>query len=210
MGYRFAPDQFAVAIDDRAVALDVAADRYRLLGPPAASALVALERGETHPAFARLVAMGILSHGSNEPGPLLPPVHASAIERPPAMVATDLHFPSVGLAVCRAIVSLRVRGLRFALAAARRRAVATAIDPDRLIPLSQVYGRLRSMLPLHDICLPDSLALHALLCRRGLASTLVIGVRLDPFMAHCWLQAGGIVLNDTCDHVSPYRPILHL
>jgi hypothetical protein len=36
----------------------------------------------------------------------------------------------------------------------------------------------------------------------------VFGVQSRPFAAHCWLQLGGVVLNDTVDHVKRYTPIM--
>jgi len=36
----------------------------------------------------------------------------------------------------------------------------------------------------------------------------VFGVKLNPFSAHCWVQAGDIVLNDAIDHVTIHTPIL--
>jgi hypothetical protein len=57
-------------------------------------------------------------------------------------------------------------------------------------------------------CLPRSLALANALRSAGGAARLVIGVRLNPFAAHAWVQDGTIVLNDTVDHVLLFTPIL--
>jgi hypothetical protein len=57
-------------------------------------------------------------------------------------------------------------------------------------------------------CLPRSLALASALRSAGGAARLVIGVRLNPFAAHAWVQDGTIVLNDTLDHVLLFTPIL--
>lgn len=48
-------------------------------------------------------------------------------------------------------------------------------------------------LPLRLVCLPQALAAGAMLARRGVASTLYLGVRLDKvdaFTAHAWLRTG--------------------
>ncbi|GAD58270.1 hypothetical protein MBEBAB_0520 [Brevundimonas abyssalis TAR-001] len=37
---------------------------------------------------------------------------------------------------------------------------------------------------------------------------MVFGIKLVPFGAHCWVQAGETVLNDTVDNVSEYTPIM--
>jgi len=36
----------------------------------------------------------------------------------------------------------------------------------------------------------------------------VIGIRPDPFLAHCWVQHKGLVLNDDIDNVRTFTPIL--
>jgi hypothetical protein len=33
-------------------------------------------------------------------------------------------------------------------------------------------------------------------------------VQTRPFAAHCWVQHGDIVCNDTVEHVSGYTPIM--
>ena len=57
------------------------------------------------------------------------------------------------------------------------------------------------------MCLLDSIALVRFLARRGLYAQLVFGVTDDPFSAHCWVQAGDLVLNDTVGDVSAHTPI---
>ncbi len=57
-------------------------------------------------------------------------------------------------------------------------------------------------------CLSRSLALASQLAAHDHASTLVIGIRAEPFAAHCWVQAGDVVLNDTAEEANRYTPIL--
>lgn len=59
-------------------------------------------------------------------------------------------------------------------------------------------------------CLPRSMALASCLFRAGHDVSLVMGVRLRPFAAHCWVQHGGRVLNDTPEDVAVFTPILVL
>jgi len=59
-----------------------------------------------------------------------------------------------------------------------------------------------------DACLFDSLALLLFLRRWGVHPQWVFGVRTGPFAAHCWLQSGSTVLNDTVDNVRSYTPIM--
>jgi hypothetical protein len=68
----------------------------------------------------------------------------------------------------------------------------------RWIPYAPVSGK----------CLLRSFLLLRLLRRAGLQATWVFGVRTWPFHAHCWLQCGDMVLDDTADRIAAYAPIL--
>lgn len=57
-------------------------------------------------------------------------------------------------------------------------------------------------------CLPRSLALALCLARCGDRPHVVLGVHLHPFKAHCWVQSGDAVLNDSAEEVLRYQPIL--
>jgi hypothetical protein len=57
-------------------------------------------------------------------------------------------------------------------------------------------------------CLFDSLALIEFLARHDIYPDWVFGVQTRPFAAHCWVQHGEIVFNDTVEHVSGYTPIM--
>jgi hypothetical protein len=75
--------------------------------------------------------------------------------------------------------------------------------------LVSIYLRLRIFLfTAANECLFDSLALLTFLARYGILPLMIIGVKTRPFAAHCWLQQGSVVLNDTPDHVLKYSPIL--
>jgi Transglutaminase-like superfamily len=82
-------------------------------------------------------------------------------------------------------------------------------DIDRARRLVDVFGRLRVFLFSHrEKCLHDSLALLEFLARYGIFPGWVFGVRARPFVAHCWVQYGDIVFNDTVEHVAGYTPIM--
>jgi hypothetical protein len=59
-----------------------------------------------------------------------------------------------------------------------------------------------------DECLYDSLALLEFLARYRIYPDWVFGVQTRPFAAHCWVQQGDIVFNDTVEHVTGYSPIM--
>jgi hypothetical protein len=57
-------------------------------------------------------------------------------------------------------------------------------------------------------CLPRALAAYALCKRIGVTPTLVFGVRLEPFAAHCWLQLGPDIIVGDLEQVRMFVPIL--
>lgn len=66
----------------------------------------------------------------------------------------------------------------------------------------------RCLFPAPRNCLPDSLALLDFLFEVGVAADLVIGVRMDPYGAHCWVQSKEALLNETVDYAASFTPIL--
>lgn len=57
-------------------------------------------------------------------------------------------------------------------------------------------------------CLQHAFALTYALRHAGLPATWVIGVQTWPFLAHAWVQAGDVALNDTAERLSGFEPIL--
>jgi Transglutaminase-like superfamily len=62
--------------------------------------------------------------------------------------------------------------------------------------------------PTKDTCLVDAIALRGFLAQYGFRSNLVFGVRASPFHAHCWLQVGDVVINDTIESIARFKPIM--
>jgi len=209
MTHTLAPDHHCVILGDRTVVLDVARDTYRLLGPPVAQALRS-DRDAPGQAdvLNRLQSLGIIQPGSGGISfPSFERATSSAIELPRDH-DHRLGFLTVSNALLHAMATLRFRGLAYSLRKMAR-PERPSLDPtDTLTAIAQAYDRQRSRIPLHQICLPDSIALRHILQGQGVDAALIIGVRLDPFAAHCWLQSGSMVLNDSCDHVSCFTPIL--
>lgn len=69
-------------------------------------------------------------------------------------------------------------------------------------------SRMRVWAPFNGECLARSYMALKYLRLCGHDAAWVVGVRTWPFDAHCWLQSGEVVLDDTAEHVRPYRPIL--
>jgi Transglutaminase-like superfamily len=86
---------------------------------------------------------------------------------------------------------------------------AAPLDAERARKLVEAFIRYRVFLfSSKNECLYDSLALLEFLARYGIYPDWVFGVQTRPFAAHCWVQHGNIVFNDTVEHVSGYTPIM--
>ena len=86
---------------------------------------------------------------------------------------------------------------------------ARSLDAERARKLVEAFARYRVFLfSSKDECLYDSLALLEFLAHYGIYPDWVFGVQTRPFAAHCWVQHGDIVFNDTVEHVRGYTPIM--
>jgi len=93
----------------------------------------------------------------------------------------------------------------------RRHAGSTReYDAARAARLIAIFKRLRPLFPRPYLCLFDSLALFEFMAGYDCFPHLVFGVIADPFEAHCWLQAGTLVLNDNLERTDRYKPILRV
>jgi hypothetical protein len=221
-----APHQHAALsycdIDGRLIFLDIDQDRYYRLsdsmerrfrdrlhrGGPRVGAGTFADTDD--PVIARLLA-------ASPPSPsFVPPTH-SAMEtgrRLPSITATDLL--DTAFAVVHARMQLSTRRLSYVLArleALRGSRVPRAggmqddATRQRLTEATAAFMRNRPYLPVATCCLIDSIALIGFLARRGLAARLVFAVTGTPFSAHCWAQAGALVLNDTVGNACAHTPI---
>lgn len=201
------------------VFLDVGTDRYFCLEKEAERALRRLAGGapltrEDETVLADLVAAGLLAPA---PGGARPQACAPLPEPERSLIDEDLPVRSAALAhalwrlACSAL-ALKVRPLRAIIASTMRRKAQLGPEAEASAPLAaEVAGAFkRSALiaaPL-DQCLPRSFATaHALLDRK-VRPDLVFGVRLHPFGAHCWVQHGRTLVNETLDQVRNFTPIL--
>ncbi len=123
--------------------------------------------------------------------------------------ARDIWFLSLRLIATAA--RLKTRGLQNALTAHGLGASRAASSQQESIPIQAIAARYRKaaqLLPVRPKCLISSLMLSSFARECGASPSLVFGVQLRPFTAHCWLQDGAIVLNDTIEHCSAFTPIL--
>ncbi len=94
----------------------------------------------------------------------------------------------------------------------RKRAAAVRtcndIDENKLKQLVAIFMVLRPFYARQYRCLFDSLALINFLSFYNVMPAWIYGVQTEPFFAHCWLQQGSLVLNDTIERVRHYSPIM--
>jgi hypothetical protein len=116
------------------------------------------------------------------------------------------------LAALSARLSLRLRAFEKVVrgfSTRKLKAGARAPDMERTRELVAAFFRLRVFFfSSRSECLFDSLTLLKFLAHYGIFADWVFGVQARPFAAHCWVQLGDVVLNDTVEHVSGYTPIM--
>lgn len=106
----------------------------------------------------------------------------------------------VMFAYVRVRMLLRRHDLPSTLSTLRAHTIALPGPDTRLeqlvgVRLGRVVVRTLDALPVDSRCLMRSLVLTSLLCRRGIDSSLVIGVTAEPeFGAHAWVETGGRAL----------------
>lgn len=220
MDYHLPPHVSFGVLGDRAVALDLIADRYYLLAAPEAAALSAINadpgRAAAGGALDALVRRRLLGTGAGAPiAPIsAAPLRSSALET----AAAGGHVPLLEVACLRASASLHLRmlGLKATLArwrGTRRRYASRSrlrAAGDAALHVAQGFAEARVLLPAKQLCVPDSLALARSLWRRGIDADVYFGVRLAPFMAHAWVQRDDILLSDTLNTVGEYTPVFRL
>lgn len=210
------PAVHAVMIDDDLVLLDADADIYFCL--PLPNGLARLEGRGLHTADAmlgaELIGAGLARPASGQ-GPDLPalPVTPTRTARAVLEDHPDLlvRFRPIHLVALIAAVRAALASRRETfgdLIASTPRPVGQGRGQAALLADLAVWRRITPWLPLDGLCLFRSRILLAFLHALGHRPGWVFGVRTWPFRAHCWLQAGDMVLDDEAERVSAFAPIL--
>ena len=203
-------------IDGRFVFLDVDNDRYFRLTDSMDRALASyLEGDETpDPGMRGLIEGNILvDQPDMATGGLRRIVSAtrSAMEVPlSTRKPRPLDVMEVLAIVLRTQAALKLSTLKVVLDRLAQPLQAKPLAAElerRLSDVAAVFRRARLYVPVDMCCLLDSIALATFLRKRQLHAHVVFGVALDPFSAHCWVQAGDLVLNDTVGNVNSHTPI---
>jgi hypothetical protein len=140
---------------------------------------------------------------------LLPPPEIFADAGSTSRSAQFPRVAAVLIAAGTASLWLRLRGIEWIVHTLSRRVDQTPLNEDLTKELvAQFYDSRPFLFSARNACLFDSLALMLLLRRFRVCPRWIFGIRTGPFAAHCWLQHGNIVLNDTVENVRSYTPIM--
>lgn len=223
MPFRLHHDLSFCEVDGRLIFLDVGKDRYFRLSKAMERAFSAYMKADHGPEtdINGLVECGILVDTKTKADRVthvaIDVPSRSALEQRvhvnPVPMATTLDVFGI---VFRTKLQLKALGLKETLRrlaayrclATSRAANLTTDQPEqRLLELAAMFLRARSYVPIETRCLPDSIALVIFLAKRRLHANIVFGVTSDPFAAHCWVQAGQTILNDTIGNAATHTPI---
>lgn len=223
MHYRLRDGLSCCQVDGSLVFLDLDSDQYFRLSRPLEATLISCLQGERQPeADVRgLVQRNILIPTPEEtlrgttPAMTLPV--RSALEHVPAPASVHvLAMLDVAATVCSTRMQLKTRPLHRIVASLiayrHRKATKTPLlqgssREAHLLACSDMFRQARRYVPIGTSCLLDSVAMLRFLVRRQVSAELVFGVTHNPFAAHCWVQAGDWVLNDTVGNIMSYTPI---
>lgn len=227
--YGLPPHVFVCQTQDCVVFLDAERDRYVGIGGPEADALRSMLlakcsartvrlSSQLEQELDRLVARGLLTRDPTSARRLRPveiQLGSCAIG-PGAQYEHALRFTHVIAALVACISArfdLRFRGIGSTVArlVAEKQKVgrqAFTEDPDELRRLVGIFRVIRPFLYARkDKCLFHGLALYRFLRHYGFSPTWVIGVGTAPFSAHCWVQYGDCVLDDSPEQTLEFTPL---
>jgi len=219
MSYRLRDEVYFCWADGRAVFLDARRDRYFCLAPSIESAFRDLCQQDTWADAdgAKLAAMGLLAASDHKhlgaKSLSAPSPQRSIADDAPIAAPSSLPIKlEVGWAVATSKLRLQRSTFLETIQHLRRKKAACA-TPERTglepwLRAATAFRASRRWVPIRPICLLDSLALLQFLARRRLAADLVFGVKLNPFSAHCWVQAEDVILNDHVEFAQRHTQIL--
>ncbi|OAH44767.1 hypothetical protein AX777_23805 [Sphingobium yanoikuyae] len=212
-------DLYWCDVAGRIVLIDVARDIYLQLPQHLVEAFHALRqsgaRADGSAQFEALARIGLCdadfgcpaeqSHIAVPARDAPPPATSDAHRRPLVTAAAIVRIITMRFAVRLIPLRLLIKWVR------RLQSRPSApMTPGRAAARTALFVQARQLVPARDSCLPDSIALLHFLRSRKMACRLVLGVRLDPFEAHCWVQDHDMILGDTHERVACFTPILQL
>ena len=210
--WRLAQDVHAALCGEDLVLLDVSRDQYFCLPQAGANLLLdpalGVLRGLADDLAAELQEANFLTDREVlQPRRWGPPPTQEAFDVVPAPRGRAPSWPDL-VAGSLAMLS-RYHRRPFADLVGRRRAQRGGrLDIAAAARLGAGFQTSLPWLPVQGACLYQSFLLLDILACHDLRADWVFAVRTWPFAAHCWVQAGDVVLNDTVDYVSSFEPIM--
>jgi len=218
MAYRLRENLFWCSCGERVVLLDLAADRYFCLPPVATPAFrrlsEGLEAGEDElPSLRGLIERGLIVEGAAKraspqdvalPEPVGDILMASA--RPPlraAVRAASFEAWAAWQLRRRPLLSVAKRMEEKGRQAAHR----PASNQEGLREIVLGFERTTLVFARSGRCLARAVAAHAVCCAKGIRPRVVLGVRMDPFRAHAWVQLEDRVLVGEFEQVRLFTRI---
>ncbi len=202
----------------RVVFLDLLEDRYSCLSQGATGAFLRLAGGDRRPdesaRLRPLILRGMLiedrSAKALEQPARIPPASGDLVHEPyPPLTVPDL-VRAVTAQLCFSLL-VKTRPLaKIVQRLERPNRSGGPRDPAACRRIGQIvsaFAAVSEFLPPADRCLVRALALHGLCRRHGIRPSLLFGVRMNPFRAHCWVQLGGKVLIGDFEQVRLFAPI---
>ena len=213
MGWKLAAGTGYCETGGDVVFLDLTRDRYLALRGDERAAFERLRKGEPNDsdAMGRLVATGLIARceGTTQIVPTRVPVPMRDLAANDAR-SSLLMALRAGAALRWARRAMRPKRLDRSIEAmaARKRELGVPGAERPVRDIAATYAASRWLVPAKPRCLIDALALDHILLARRLSATLVFGVHLKPFAAHCWLQSPEVVLTGTAAEARNFTPIL--
>jgi hypothetical protein len=234
--YQLTNDAYVCLADNRLVFSDLKADKYRCLNETntqaalhifprlgredtnAVTAAVATDYEQAQLVMHALVDKGLLACGAasgKEVAPVSIPIPTNSLfsSKPSSLPRYHLgHLVSFLLASIKASGKLRLESLRQIVRGVenrkRRYSHSISQDCDALYELATIFHHFRPYYGREYLCRFDSLALIEFLAHYRQFPRWVFGVKSGPFSAHCWVQDGDCVLNDSIEYVCKFTPIM--
>lgn len=163
----------------------------------------------------RLASAGVITCDAGEisraaPAAIVQPTRDLAAESKGAGL---LDIVRAVIAQKRAEVQVRRRRLADILASVEAGAGQARAAPGQEARASRIaagFAAAASLVGKAELCLPRALAAYATCRRHGVAASIVFGVRIEPFAAHCWVQHAGAVIVGDLEETRLFTPILVL
>ena len=213
MDLQFIPTAYGARCGEDLVLLDVASGAYSCL--PGCGAGVRLSPGRSAiEVVEEELGQALLSLRIARVGPGAPrPAPGEAVRELRARAGAPLR-PAHAWAILQALGWMGRWYWRApfgkVLAGARAGALGKVGDLDEVAQLALAFRQVLPWIPWQGVCLYRSAFLLAFLRLHGVSASWVFGVQTYPFEAHCWLQAGDLVLDDHVEHVRSLVPIMAL